>query len=200
MPTRTSRKERIVSAAVRCYVENGVAETTMSQIAQRAKVDQPLIHYYFPDVDGLYREVFLVVLESLKEASVKPFALPTKNTAKTLATYIEAPFRWADREPGLFSVWMYFYYLSSFHALQRQLNTDIRRTGRERIAVMIYQGIEEGVFKIPAGSNVQDTALMIQGLITGNTILAQTEDIQERDQLMSQTVTAAYRLLGYSKR
>jgi AcrR family transcriptional regulator len=180
MKKKESRKDKIVKAAIKCFVSFGVAETTMSQVAHLAKVDQPLIHYYFPSTEILYQDVFKVVLESLREASLEPLAATAQDPVKSLAAYIRAPFLWAAREPGLFSIWMYFYYLASFNPTFYKLNFQIRHTGRERIAAILYSGIEEKVFHVPARNTVREMALIIQGLITGNAILFGTEGNQDK--------------------
>ena len=90
---------------------------------------------------------------------------------------------------------MYFYYLSSFHPDFSELNSGIRQTGRERISVIIYEGIEEKAFRLPSGYSVRELAHTIQGLITGNVIMAATErghDIKA----MEATVKTVLRLLA----
>src|SRR5262245_59847542 len=140
-----SRKEAIVKAAIECFAKNGVAQTTMSQIAEKAKVDQPLIYYHFPTSQALHVEVFQFALESLKEESLK--ALESKKqmfSLEALLRYARAPFVWAKKEPELTSIWMYFYYLASFDPTFRDMNQKIRQMGRERILVILYQGLEKG--------------------------------------------------------
>lgn len=193
---KEDRKARIVQAAIDCFVASGVAETTMSQVAQRAKVDQPLIHYYFPSREALYQEVFRVVLESLKAASLEPFGKTANDPVKALVAYVRAPFEWALKEPGLFSIWMYFYYLASFQPLFARLNAEIRQTGRERIAVLIYDAMERGKLRPPPGQTVRDAALVVQGLITGNVTLFSTEGPTRDRAVIDATVAAVLRYLG----
>ena len=66
-PKKPGRKAKIVAAAIDCFSKAGVAQTKMSDVAEKAGVDQPLIHYYFPSLESLYIDVVNEVLEHLKE-------------------------------------------------------------------------------------------------------------------------------------
>lgn len=174
-PEKEDRKARLVQSAIKCFAKKGVAQTTMREIAQKAKVDQPLMHYYFKTTDELYVDVIRVVLEGIKSASVQNQER-TQDPLKRLREYIAGTFKWARENPEHFSIWMYFYYLSVFKPEFTKLNREIRLTGRDRIALMIHQGLEQAKFLIPPGQSVQDLALNIQGFITGNCIMVASED------------------------
>ncbi len=58
-PARAAAKESILDAAEALLVETGAAAITTRRLAERAEVNQGLIHYYF----GAMEEVFLQVLE-----------------------------------------------------------------------------------------------------------------------------------------
>ncbi len=187
---KTDRKKRIVDAALTIFVQKGVAQTKMNEIADLAKVDQPLIHYYFPTLESLYVDVITQVLETLKEPTIKAMTKNPNNILKTLEDYIRVPFIWSQKNKGMASLWLYFYHLASFHSTFTQLNNVIMETGRSRIAVLIYSGLEKNVFKIPAGMTVSETALNIQGLITGNTILAGSGTVLDWKVAADNTVAA----------
>jgi hypothetical protein len=114
-----------------------------------------------------------------------------------MAEYVRAPFELARKNPAYLSIWLYFYYLCSFQKRFYQINEEIRRTGRERIAVMIYQGIEKGEFKLAPGVRVEATARTIQGLMTGSVTLYLTEGARD-DSLIEETVEAVLFLIGSS--
>lgn len=174
-PSKVDKKALIVNTAISCFIKNGVAQTRMAEIAQEAKIDHPLIHYYFAEMDELYLEVINVVLNSLKQISVEPASMHAHDPKRALLVYVRSYFTWTKKNPGLFSIWNYFYYLATYNPKFSELNRMIRETGRNRIATFIYQGIEAGHFKLPKNRTVSQTALVIQGLITGNTIMAYTE-------------------------
>jgi AcrR family transcriptional regulator len=174
--TNQGRRAKIIEAALKCFVKTGIGNTRIKDIALEAGVDQPLIHYYFPTIESLYKDIVEVVLNHLKEHTLEAITKTINNPTKTLAGYINAPFSWAEKNPGYFSIWMYFYYLASFNPFFTQVSAVIRENGRDRISVILYRGIESGQFKLQKGITVRDLSINIQGLITGNTIMAGSED------------------------
>jgi AcrR family transcriptional regulator len=189
------RKRQIIDAAIECFVKSGVAHTRFNEIAKAAKVDQPLIHYYFPTLDSLYVEVVARVLESLKNESLKAIEKNAGDPLKVLIAYTRVPFEWGQKYPGYNSLWAYFYYLATFHQTFIQLNKSIRETGRERISVILYKGMEKGVFKNPKNISVSQMALTIQGIITGNALLAGTEGLSSFKEYTDITVQAVLRVV-----
>lgn len=178
----TDRKERIVRAALELYSLQGVQQTRLGEIAERAKLDQPLINYYFPSVESLHAKVIERVLEDLQDRVLK-FA-PTEDALPFLFAYARATVEWAAKKPEYFSIWMYFHYLSShspssahFDRFSRftTMNRGIRELGRERIAALLHRALEQGSIHPRKGHKIQELAAMVQGLITGMTILAFTE-------------------------
>lgn len=193
---KIDRKARIVQAAMKLFIEQGVAQTKMAEIADKAGVDQPLIRYYFPTLDSLYAEVVAVALEDLKQASLQAVAQAGSDPGQLLVNYVRAPFEWGSRNPGPGSLWLYFYYLASFNPQFSLLNRTIRETGRDRITVMLYTGIEKGAFRLPPGLSVPELALALQGLITGNTIMAFTEGHNDWPRFADATCKAVLAVLG----
>lgn len=170
------KRDRIVSAALEIMSDNGAAFIKLNEVAKRAKVPPPLIHYYFKEIEDLHHEVILKTMESLKDYSLKEMQSNSGDLVKTMRSYIRGPFLWAKQNPGYMSLWMYFYYLSSYSEKFKSLNSQIRITGRERITLMIYQGIEKKQFKLAPNSNIANIAEEIQAIITGQTILFATEN------------------------
>lgn len=175
MPKGAPKKQLIVQGAIRTFLRVGISDTKTKDIAHEAGVDQPLINYYYPTFDALFIDVFREVGDNLREVTIQYALRQPNNPVETLKNYILAPFDWASKNPGFFSIWLYFYHLAATKDSFAQLDTAIRTGGRERISLLIYEGIEKRKFQIPAGSSVTEMAILIQGLITGNTIMAGTE-------------------------
>ncbi|MFH8738388.1 TetR/AcrR family transcriptional regulator [Streptomyces sp. NPDC017964] len=55
-PGQSSTRAQILTAALDLFAAKGYASTTMREIAQRAEVDPALIHHFFGNKDGLFRE------------------------------------------------------------------------------------------------------------------------------------------------
>jgi AcrR family transcriptional regulator len=174
----SSRKDLIVEAAIVCFYKNGVGQTRFNEIAATAKIDQPLIHYYYPTFDDLFIEVVNKVLESLKVTTFHWISKNPNDIEKTLFNYSLAPFYWIKENPALFSLWLHFYHLASFNPRFSKLNAIIRETGRDRISLMLFDGLEKGVFSKDKTLSVKERASIIQGLITGNSIMAATESFE----------------------
>lgn len=191
-----STKDKIVQAAIRCYIEQGVAQTRLNDIAKAAKLAPPHLHYYFKDPADLQRAVILEVLKSLKDASLAG-AKETATFREEFESYVRAPFLWAKENPGLATIWLYFYHLCSFDPEMRKLNDQIRETGRERILLFIFKGVREGVFK-PREKHltIEDLALSIQGLITGNSVIAFSEGKLQTEKIQSTTLSTIYELVN----
>jgi len=58
-------EHRIIEAAKEVFVENGYAETSMSDIAARVGINRPTLHYYFRTKDRMFKAVFGSILEEL---------------------------------------------------------------------------------------------------------------------------------------
>ncbi len=189
-PKQESRRRKIVLAAAECFLEFGISETRLSEVAKRAGVDPPLVHYYFPSVDQLQMAVIQTIfLEDLKAESVAAIQSHANAPLDALFAYARAPFLWAKRSPGPFALTMYFYYLAAHREPYRLLNQEIRDVGRERIKMLLYAAQEKSGFKLPKGCSVTEMAIWIQGLITGNTILAATEKNLDLVEMADRTVT-----------
>lgn len=58
-------ERRILQAATELFVEKGYAETNMSDIAARAGINRPSLHYYFRTKDRLFQVAFGNILGEL---------------------------------------------------------------------------------------------------------------------------------------
>ncbi|MGW0212285.1 TetR family transcriptional regulator [Streptomyces sp. NPDC003233] len=53
---QSSTRSQILTAALQLFAAKGYSGTTMRGIAQQAQVDPALIHYFFANKDGLFRD------------------------------------------------------------------------------------------------------------------------------------------------
>lgn len=64
--TKTTDLElRIIEAAKELFVENGYAETNMSDIAARVGINRPTLHYYFRTKERMFQAVFGMIIEQI---------------------------------------------------------------------------------------------------------------------------------------
>lgn len=190
------RREKIIQAALSAYIENGVSGTRMNDVAKRAGVDPPLVHYYFEDLEALHLAAILKILESLKEYSLREAEKHSNDPKRWMAEYIQAPLLWVQENPEYMHLWVYFYAMSTNPGRFRDLNSQIRKTGRERIAYMVFRGIEKGVFRLSEGETVDDAASEIQGIMTGLSVVVATEDGVAMKQMEKLLKRRVFSLLG----
>lgn len=87
-----ARREEILQAAKRLFIEQGVQHVTMRGIATAVGVSATALYVYFPDKDAIMRaiavEIFLALREQ-HEAVIDPAASPEQNLRASARVYIE---------------------------------------------------------------------------------------------------------------
>lgn len=63
-PVQRGVKEKILTAAMREFAENGMAGARVDRIAREAQVNKAMIYYYFSSKENLYRETITGLLAS----------------------------------------------------------------------------------------------------------------------------------------
>lgn len=169
-------KSKIVKAALECYIKKGIVGTSNSDIAKRAKVHQPLISYYFKSFEELYIATLGVLLEDLKNISVKAITQHPGNTYKALLAYSEAPLEWTELKPQYTSIWTFFYHMASYSPPFIQLNNSIRSGGIDRISLLLFKIQEENKLKLKPHWTIGELAYSIQTHINGAMVMASTQD------------------------
>ncbi|MGE3975493.1 MAG: TetR/AcrR family transcriptional regulator [Bdellovibrionales bacterium] len=193
--SQVSLKNKIIDAAFFCFAESGVGTTKLTQIAAKAGVEAPHMHYYFPTFEALFTEVVNIALEDLRAYSVRNIEKGRGDPRKALDLYVKAPFEWAKERPTYLPVWMYFYHLAACDKKFGRLNRNIREIGRDRISLLIYKGIETGQFKKNSEFEVPELATLIQGLMTGHGVLAASEEGGDFDQQYRLALKAIHSLI-----
>ncbi|OFZ81751.1 MAG: hypothetical protein A2583_12405 [Bdellovibrionales bacterium RIFOXYD1_FULL_53_11] len=174
-PPKGSVKERIIDTAIRLLSEKGVSETAMLDIARASFTDHQLVYYYFPSITRLHYEVVMRIMNELKGAMLEGIIEHGGNARHDMEKYITSTFEWARNNPGRMSLWIFFYYKASTGGEFKTLNDAFRRTGRERIGALVAKGVGDGVYKRLNADAIRAVSTQIQGLITGNAIMAATE-------------------------
>jgi len=186
------RRQLILDAAIRLFTRQGVIGTTFREIAKEAGVHQPLIGYYFPTFNDLFKAVVEIILDDIKKASVEPLERPSADLREALHEYLRAPIVWRKRRPEFSSLWTFFYHLASYQPLFLQMNDVIRTTGRERISLLLYKFQEHYKFRLRNGWTIDQLAHAVQVQITGAAIHSVTEsgEAEGMAELCEQAVNA----------
>lgn len=75
-------RDAILDAAERTFARQGYTATTIKQLAAAAGVTSALLYYYFPDKEGLYREVLRRMIATIAERGAGALAhAPTPDAA-----------------------------------------------------------------------------------------------------------------------
>lgn len=88
---------KIIEAAKQLFIENGYAETSMSDIAAQVGINRPVLHYYFRTKDRMFRAVFgnivLSFLPGLKEIILRRDLSVSDRVGRVVDAYYEGIFR-----------------------------------------------------------------------------------------------------------
>lgn len=69
----TNTEEKIVEAAEKVFIENGMAGARMQQIADEAGINKALLHYYYRSKEKLFSIVFKTAIKALLPNLIKSF-------------------------------------------------------------------------------------------------------------------------------
>lgn len=98
-------RERLLDAAIACYVRQGIAATALRAIAAEAGVNPALAHYYFGDKtqlrDAAIAERILPVFERLRE-----LLLRETDIAGLVAAFVQGVGRIVAEHPWLPPLWV----------------------------------------------------------------------------------------------
>lgn len=170
------RRRMLIKAAIETIAKNGVHNATFSAIAEAARVKQPLLNYYFPTFEGLLIECVNMVLEDLKAAMIAEIERHLGSPRLALVAYIASPLQWSKSRPELQPLWLYFYHVCTTSSRFLQLNDEIRRTGRDRITLLIFRTLEREKKALRPPWTADSLAHALQTLSTGYLTMAVTEN------------------------
>ena len=94
-------EERIVDAARQLFIERGFVGTSMSDIASRAGINRPTLHYYFRTKERMFDAVFGGIVGTLVPR-VKDIVLqPDRPIGERVASVVDAYYDVFGANPGL---------------------------------------------------------------------------------------------------
>ena len=169
-----SQKQRveIVRAAIKSFALNGIEKTTYTSLAKECGVSRPLIHHYFPTLDSLFLLAARFARQTLLECVTDGLARGQANEKKQLEGYIEGCFHWVKMFPLQAKFWMLYYYQAALDDDAHAENTQLVDAGHDRIKGILEIGKKKGLFDF---GNANETAKMIQVMITGGIVSVVTE-------------------------
>jgi len=140
---RVGNERAILAAAESVFAEQGFGGATIAEIAARAGVPKPNVHYYFPTKAKLYRAVIERVLTAWLDAA-SSFDT-SDDPAEALTAYIEAKMDLAREMPLSSRIWA-SEIMRGAPFIQDFLDTTLTPWVRSREAV-VRRWIDEGKLK-----------------------------------------------------
>jgi AcrR family transcriptional regulator len=193
------RHQEILEAAARVITDRGLAETRISDIAERCGVSPGLILYYFESKDRL-------LVEALTYANDK-YYLAQARDLRRLSTARERLERLVDLSvPGLlpdferleeWALWIETWVRALRDPALAKEAEVLDRRWRQSIADIIRNGRETGEF--PDGGDADELGLQLGALIDGMAVQVLMNDAQLGPEAMKRMcMDVAAKLIGFS--
>lgn len=189
-------KETIMDAALKLYMEKGVAHTRFSDIAKLAGIEQNHLKYHYKSNDQLFMDVLAMATNSLQEETQAAIDFKKhKDIESMISAYAAVTFQWGKKNKSLRNLWLYLYYLSSVSDEYREINQKLRIVGRDRIRSMLVEGIARKALKSEILDKIDELTIQIQSIIIGNSIITWTENDIKDNWIMKKTTEQILQLL-----
>ena len=150
---RDERRAQLLVAALEVFTAAGYHSAAMDEIADRAKVSQPVLYQHFPSKLDLYLAVLDLHIDSLVFAIQKAIAANRENSARVAAT-VEAYFGFIDSEGEAFR-------------LLFESDMNVEPQVRERLNRMTYDcaAAVSAVISIDTGLGKEESMMLAVGII-----------------------------------
>lgn len=94
-------ENKIIEAARTVFIERGYAETSMSEIATKAGINRPALHYYFRTKDKMFQAVFGSIVSSVIPQVFDAIMQREKSIAERIECIINAYYSLFESTPYL---------------------------------------------------------------------------------------------------
>jgi TetR/AcrR family transcriptional regulator, transcriptional repressor of bet genes len=117
-----ARREALIAAALELIAEGGPAASTVRAIAERAKVTPGLIRHYFGDKEGLTREAYRALMDTMTESNRAVLDAAQGTPASRLAAFVRASLRPPVVDPEAMGLWAGFLHMVRQDAAMRAVH------------------------------------------------------------------------------
>src|SRR5215213_1728343 len=153
-------RDRIVSAALRCFAEKGYAGASLREIAESARTTKPMIYYYFNSKEGLYISTLGDLLQQFADAidqATYPGAPPTEK----LRAFCEAYLRYFEsQEPHIAFVVREVFGLGA--DIMNEFGRSLDERIQSRLQRVLDEGVHEGIFR---AGDLEACAIGVMGIL-----------------------------------
>jgi len=158
------RKDQIVRATVECITRNGYSNFSMQDVARTAGVSKGIIHYYFLNKEELMMSVLEKVAGDI-EGVLQSDMASIKDARRKLEIFVEVCFDIVRSTREYYQVNMDFWTQINQKEEVRRAIARHYANFRETCAIVIREGVQQGVFKqVDAGNYSSIIIAIIDGL------------------------------------
>ncbi len=163
-PLVKSRKSKIMIAAYLTVIENGLAKTRASDIAQKANVSQALMFYYFKSMENIFIDTLHWVNDRIARRLIKKVD-SISDPVLQLKVRVDDSFLSIKENRRFYLYYLDFLREGARSEIFRKPNLDFIRTVFEKSKSYIQNGISHGYFR--ENLDVITAASMIKANIDG---------------------------------
>lgn len=175
------QRERILCAALKCFIEHGFHAASMASIAEAAQMSAGLMYRYFANKEAIVLAIVERQLEE-KRAAIRQFHSSRDFAVRVLQAYEE----WRSRDPGAMSVAL-FLEMSAEATRNPQFAGALRAAdarARAEIQAWLGRSRDEGGMGLADDASAS-RALLLQCVVEGIALRAAREPDLDPGQLQS---------------
>lgn len=131
------RRADLIAATARCLAENGVAGTSVREVAARAGVSPGLIRHYFGGMDNLVVETYRHVGEKVARAHAEAVEAAPDDPDARLDAFLAANFAPPILDAELMSTWLAFWSLVRRDDAVRRIHADVYAANRRNLEALL---------------------------------------------------------------
>lgn len=157
------RKAELIAATARCLAENGVAGTSVREVAGRAGVSPGLIRHYFGGIDRMILETYRHVGDKVARAVDAAVSAAGDDPDARLDAFLTANFAPPILDADLLSTWLAFWSLVQRDPAVRGVHAEIYGASRRQLELLIQASAARSGRRIDG----RTAALAITALVDG---------------------------------
>lgn len=164
---RENRKNVILKAARKLFLEKGFKTVTVESIARKAELSKGSIYLYYNSKEEIYTQILLSDIDKFHNHIADLLQNPS-NASEALVRLADIYVDFFLNERELFRILMTFMLHTTYMNLPQDLNKQIIKTTNRTIGIIeeiFNYGIERGEF--PATINVRQNRNAIWGMLNG---------------------------------
>ena len=131
-------EKKIIEAAKELFIENGFAETSMSDIAAKVGINRPALHYYFRTKDKMFQAVFGNIILSFIPKIHDIIIQQDKPVSESIGEIVDAYYKVFTENPCL-----PLFMVREMHRDMNHLSTTIKELRLEQYLHKIMDVLQE---------------------------------------------------------